>query len=41
LMGGQIGTYNNATISGSTFWFELPVKLPQSETTLVDTSARF
>jgi PAS domain S-box-containing protein len=40
LMGGQIGTYNNATISGSTFWFELPVKLPQGETALVDASAR-
>ena len=39
LMGGQIGSYNNETIPGSTFWFELPVKLPEAETTLVDASA--
>ena len=25
LMGGRIGTYNNSTGSGATFWFELPL----------------
>jgi signal transduction histidine kinase len=39
LMGGRIGTYRNQTIRGSTFWFELPVRLPQPEATLVDASA--
>jgi PAS domain S-box-containing protein len=39
LMGGRIGTYRNQTIPGSTFWFELPVRLPQTETNLVDVSA--
>jgi two-component system, sensor histidine kinase and response regulator len=28
LMGGRIGTFNNARGSGSTFWFELPLRLP-------------
>jgi signal transduction histidine kinase len=39
LMGGQIGTYNNKTIPGSTFWFELPVTQPQGEAALMDASA--
>lgn len=26
LMGGRIGTYNNESTAGSTFWFELPLK---------------
>ncbi|MFZ0590183.1 MAG: ATP-binding protein, partial [Bryobacteraceae bacterium] len=26
LMGGRIGTYNNESAVGSTFWFELPLK---------------
>lgn len=26
LMGGSIGTFNNESINGSTFWFELPLK---------------
>jgi two-component system sensor histidine kinase/response regulator len=28
LMGGRIGTYNNESALGSTFWFELPLKTP-------------
>jgi signal transduction histidine kinase len=39
LMGGQIGTYNNKTIPGSTCWFELPVTQPQGEAALMDASA--
>jgi signal transduction histidine kinase len=29
LMGGRIGTYNNESSAGSTFWFELPLKTVQ------------
>lgn len=32
LMGGQIGTYNNRTGQGSTFWFELPLRTERTST---------
>jgi PAS domain S-box-containing protein len=28
IMGGQIGTYSNAPLPGSTFWFEIPTTVP-------------
>jgi PAS domain S-box-containing protein len=28
LMGGRIGTFSNDPVPGSTFWFELPMRLP-------------
>jgi len=31
IMGGQIGTYNNAPCPGATFWFELPLRRQAAE----------
>jgi len=37
-MEGQIGTFNNELAPGSTFWFELPLQVPEDEADVTDRS---
>ena len=40
LMGGRIGTYNNPSAPGSTFWFELPLRPYPSRVGDVETAGQ-
>ena len=39
ILGGRIGTYNNNPGPGATFWFELPLRVPQGEPARTEAAA--